>query len=74
VSQQDISRATVERLLAERAATGDPAHAAALESQIRLHAEMAGLEPKDFEAVARAAADKLKAEAKNAKPAKPVGD
>jgi len=43
VSQQDNSRAAVERLTAERAATIDPAHAAALESQIRLHSELAGL-------------------------------
>lgn len=72
MSQQDNSRAAVERLLAERAATGDPAHAAALEGQIRLHAELADLEPEDLESVARAAADKLKA--KGAKPPKPAGD
>jgi hypothetical protein len=74
VSQQDNSRAAVERLLAERAATEDPAHAAALEGQIRLHAELAGLGPEDLESVARAAADKLKADAKGAKPPKPAGD
>jgi hypothetical protein len=74
VSQQDNSRAAVERLLAERATTEDPAHATALESQIRLHAELAGLEPEDLEAVARAAADKLKADAKGTKPPKPAGD
>ncbi len=43
MSQQDNSRAAVERLAAELAATDDPAHAAALESQIRLHSELAGL-------------------------------
>jgi hypothetical protein len=43
MSQPDISRATVERLRAERAATTDPAHLAALDNQIRLHSELAGL-------------------------------
>lgn len=45
MDQQDISRETVARLRAERDATSDEAHAAALESQIRIHAELAGPEP-----------------------------
>lgn len=43
MSQQDNSRAAVERLVAELASTDDPAHAEALASQIRIHAELAGL-------------------------------
>lgn len=45
MDQQGISRETVARLRAEQAATCDEAHAAALENQIRIHAELAGPEP-----------------------------
>jgi hypothetical protein len=45
VSQQDISRATVERLSAELTAVTDPAVAAGIADQIRLHSELAGPEP-----------------------------
>jgi hypothetical protein len=43
VSQQDNSRAAVERLRVERAGATDPEYAAALDNQIRLHSELAGL-------------------------------
>jgi hypothetical protein len=69
VSQQDISRATVERLLGELAETKDQAHAEALAGQVRLHAELAGLTDDD---VAKLAA--TVAPPKSAKPAKPAGD
>lgn len=59
--QQEISRATVERLLVELAATADPAHAEAVAQQIRLHAELAGL---DAEAVAKLATPAPKAKPK----------
>jgi hypothetical protein len=42
-AQQQISRETVQRLHAERAGVTDPDHAAALDDQIRLHSELAGL-------------------------------
>jgi hypothetical protein len=51
VSQERNSRAAVERLMVERAATADPAHAAALESQIDLHAALAGLSDDDLAAI-----------------------
>lgn len=41
--QQQISRDTVTRLRAERAGVTDPEHAAALDGQIRLHSELAGI-------------------------------
>ena len=60
MSQQDNSRAAVERLLAELAATGDPVHAQALEAQIRLHAELAGMTAEDVAALASPAAKPAK--------------
>lgn len=60
MSQQDNSRAAVERLLAERAATGDPVHAQALEAQVRLHAELAGMTAEDVAALAPPAAKPAK--------------
>jgi hypothetical protein len=42
VDQQDISRETLVRLRADRVAAKDPAVVAGLDSQIRLHAELAG--------------------------------
>lgn len=65
-TQQEISAATVDRLLAELANTDDPAHADGLMSQLRLHAEMAGLSLED---VAKLAAAKTEP-AKPGKPAK----
>lgn len=62
MSQQDNSRAAVERLAAELAATDDPAHAEALASQIRLHAELASLGADEV--------TKLTAKATPAKPTK----
>lgn len=43
MNQEEISRATVERLRTERAGVTDPEYAAALDDQIRIHSELAGL-------------------------------
>jgi len=67
-TQQEISTATVDRLLAELANTDDPAHADALMSQLRLHAELAGLSLEDVAKLAAAKSEPVK----TAKPAKAV--
>lgn len=64
MSQQGISRATVERLLVELSGTTDAIHALALTGQIRLHSELAGLTEGDVAKVATPAT----APAKSAKP------
>ena len=67
MSQQDNSRAAVERLVAELATTDDAAHADALANQIRLHAGLAGMNDEDIAKLAAPAAP-----AKSAKTAKAV--
>lgn len=49
--QEEISRATVERLCVERAGVTDPEYAAALDDQIRIHSELAGLSDDDLAAI-----------------------
>jgi hypothetical protein len=71
VSQQDNSRAAVERLLGDLAATKDLAHATALASQIKLHAELAGLNDED---VAKLAEQVAGPPARQTKTAKTAGD
>lgn len=54
MDQQTISRETVARLRAERAAVTDPAVVAGLDDQIRLHTELAGPDAPDPEPTASA--------------------
>jgi hypothetical protein len=68
MSQQDTSRAAVERLAAELGAAGeDSAYREALTDQIRLHAELAGLSADELAALVNPPKP-----AKAAKAAKPV--
>lgn len=48
MSQQETSRAAVDRLLAELAATDDMAHGEATFSQIKMHAELADISPEEL--------------------------
>jgi hypothetical protein len=71
MSQQENSRAAVERLLTEFIATDDPAQADGLAGQIRIHAELAGLtaaEVAELGKLAEAAAAPAPEPVKAAKP------